>query len=143
MIAAIKKLKKTKKEDRETGTKSEKASTRTDPREKLAKMSKGIINFATNMDELEHKAREERNNDPNIVTTLQKEREKNSNVAFLSKLKETENDHGELTYGSYIIFNVEHDENDAGDHDENKTFKLTTKFRISDRLGASEMNEDE
>lgn len=94
-----------------------------------------MIQFAKNIDELERIAREEINNDPNAVTSLQKERDKNSNVNFLSKLAETENNHGELLYGSYIVLNVQNE-------GENPR-KITTKFRISDRITTFEMDRED
>jgi hypothetical protein len=51
-----------------------------------------------------------------------------SNAQIINKLVENENNHGELTFGSYIILNIENN------GEENR--KLSTKFRISDRAQA-------
>lgn len=40
---------------------------------------------------------------------FKKEKEKFSNANFLSKLSETEQNHGELTFGSYIILNIQNE----------------------------------
>jgi hypothetical protein len=95
-----------------------------------------------NLNTLSHKVQEvEENKDPtrdqdsNAQGKLKKEKDKFSNVNFLTKIAQTELNHGDLTYGSYIILNIE--------NDGKSNRKLCSKFRISDKLQAIKMDKED
>jgi hypothetical protein len=61
--------------------------------------------------------------------------DKEANAQIISKLTESENNHGDLTFGSYIVLNIEKDAADPR--------KFSTKFRISDKVQSIKMEKED
>ena len=86
------------------------------------------------------------------VAQIKREKEKKSNENFLMNLEESENNHGDLTYGSYIVISIENEKERREKLMKNKDNhnyrykaehrKFYTKFRISDTVKAQKMSED-
>ena len=108
---------------------------RKNPKEKLQKVARSLFAFIQSKKESEQAAAKDKSQDPTLAATLKKEKEKHSNAQFLSKVAETEDNHGYLTFGSYIVLNVEKE----GDNPR----KFNTKFRISDKVQAIKMGKED
>ena len=86
------------------------------------------------------------------VAQIKREKEKKSNENFLMNLEESENSHGDLTYGSYIVISIENEKERREKLKKNKYNpdyrykaeyrKFYTKYRISDSVKAQKMSED-
>ena len=130
--AKMKKLKNMKKEGEDHKNKDE---ARTNPKEKLARVTRNIKKYKFNNQEGNKPQAAEGNIDPSVATNVKKEKDKFSNANFLSKLAESEQNHGDLSYGSYIVLNLENENQDPR--------KFSTKFRISDKVQAIKMDKED
>jgi hypothetical protein len=104
-------------------------------KDKLARAQDKIKKMMANKNEGNKGGNDGGSMDPVATANQRKEFDKNSNAQIMNKIAESEQNHGDLTFGSYIILNLN------GENDDSR--KFSTQFRISDKVQAHKMDKED